>query len=119
MLRINTYMTSKMDEDTMYNIAINDVGAAYDPLTNLRSRTHFGRPDWKHIFTSIRSGIEGGGYLPGSESSLKTTVSVYYCGPGGLAKDLKIKVNEAKSKTVNFQFFKEHCEWSDVVVNRG
>lgn len=104
MLRINTYITSKMDEDTMYNIAINDVGAQYDPLTNLRSRTHFGRPDWDHIFGSMRNSIELGAYLPGIESTLKTTVSVFYCGPAALAKDLKAKTQQAKSSTVDFKF---------------
>lgn len=104
LLRINTYITSKMEEDQMYNIALNDVGAAYDPLTNLKSRTHFGRPDFPSIFSSIRRGIESGTYLAGIESSLKPTVSVFYCGPGSLAKDLKIMVNAAKSKQVDFRF---------------
>lgn len=88
----------------MYNIAIQDVGAAYDPLTNLRSRTHFGRPDFTTIFAAIRDGIEAGTYLPGSESSLKTDVHVFYCGPGALAKDLKVKAQKAQSKRVGFKF---------------
>jgi len=108
LLRINTYITSKMEEDQMYNIALNDVGAAYDPLTNLKARTHFGRPDFPAIFSSIRSGIESGSYLAGIESSLKPTVNVFYCGPGALAKDLKVMVAAAKSKQVDFGFFKEH-----------
>ena len=60
----------------MWNIAVNDVGAAYDPLTLLRSRTMFGRPDWKSIYTNLRMAIEGGRYLPGREASLKTGVRV-------------------------------------------
>lgn len=104
LLRINTYITSKMEEDQMYNIVLNDVGAPYDPLTNLKSRTHFGRPDFSTIFSSIRNGIEAGTYLAGIESSLKPTVSVFYCGPGALAKDLKVITNKAKSKHVDFKF---------------
>ena len=104
LVHINTYLTSKISEDQMYNIALNDAGAEFDALTNLRSRTHFGRPNFVQIFASIRTGIEAGTYLPGSESSLKTTVSVFYCGPGTLAKDLKPKVNDAKSKHVDFKF---------------
>ena len=88
----------------MYNIAIQDVGAAYDPLTNLRSRTHFGRPDFPAIFGAIRDGIEAGTYLPGAESSLKTNVHVFYCGPSALAKDLKRKVEQARSPKVGFRF---------------
>ena len=79
-LRINIYLTQKIGEDMLWNIAINDAGAEYDPLTLLRSRTMFGRPDWKSIYGRIRQAIEIGQYLPGSQSQLKTTVGTYFCG---------------------------------------
>jgi NADPH oxidase 1 len=60
----------------LWNIAVNDAGADYDPLTLLRSRTMFGRPDWKSIYDRMRQAIESGQYLPGSNSQLKTTVGV-------------------------------------------
>jgi hypothetical protein len=62
----------------LWNIAINDAGADYDPLTLLRSRTMFGRPDWKTIYGRMRQAIESGQYLPGTNSQLKTTVGVCY-----------------------------------------
>lgn len=104
LLRINTYITSAMKQEQMYNIALNDVGAVFDPLTNLRSRTHFGRPDFANIFGKIRDAVEAGTYLAGLEASLKPTVSVFYCGPGALAKDLKVKAMDARSKKVDFKF---------------
>lgn len=58
----------------IHNIVINDVGSEFDALTDLRSRTQFGRPDFPNIFKGIREGIESGQYLVGKESSLKTTV---------------------------------------------
>ena len=79
-LRINIYLTQKIGEDMLWNIAINDAGAEYDPLTLLRSRTMFGRPDWKSVYGRIRQAIETGQYLPGSHSQLKTTVGTYFCG---------------------------------------
>jgi hypothetical protein len=60
----------------LWNIAVNDAGADYDPLTLLRSRTMFGRPDWKSIYGRMRQAIESGQYLPGTNSQLKTTVGV-------------------------------------------
>lgn len=60
----------------LWNIAINDAGAEYDPLTLLRSRTMFGRPDWSGIYKQMRMAIEAGQYIPGSNSQLKTTVGV-------------------------------------------
>lgn len=79
-MRINIYLTQKIGEDMLWNIAINDAGAEYDPLTLLRTRTMFGRPDWKTIYSRIRSAIETGQYLPGSKAQLKTTVGTYFCG---------------------------------------
>ncbi len=60
----------------LWNIAVNDAGAEYDPLTLLRSRTMFGRPDWKAIYGRMRQAIEAGQYLPGTNSQLKTKVGV-------------------------------------------
>ena len=62
----------------LWNIAVNDAGAAYDPLTLLRTRTMFGRPDWKHIYQQMRTAIEAGQYMPGTKSQLKTNVGVCY-----------------------------------------
>ena len=105
-LRINIYLTQKVNEDMLWNIAINDAGADYDPLTLLRSRTMFGRPDWKSIFGKMREAIDGGSYLPGSKSQLKTTVGTYFCGPGTLAKAIKKATEEATTNTVQFTFAK-------------
>ncbi|SRR6266851_5413986 len=75
-LRINIYLTQKIGDDMLWNIAVNDAGAEYDPLTLLRSRTMFGRPDWKSIYGRMRQAIESGQYIPGASSQLKTTVGV-------------------------------------------
>lgn len=107
-LRINIYLTQKIGEDMLWNIAVNDAGAQFDPLTLLRTRTMFGRPDWKSIYTNLRTAIEGGAYLPGREASLRTNVGTYFCGPGGLAKAIREQAYAASSTTVNFKFYKEH-----------
>jgi len=107
-LRINIYLTQKIGEDMLWNIAINDAGAEYDPLTLLRTRTMFGRPDWKSIYMKMRMAIELGHYLPGNTTQTKTTVGTYFCGPGVLAKAIKQATVEATSSTVNFTFAKEH-----------
>ena len=75
-LRINIYLTQKIADDMLWNIAVNDAGADYDPLTLLRSRTMFGRPDWKSIYGRMLQAIESGQYIPGTHSQLKTTVGV-------------------------------------------
>ena len=75
-LRINIYLTQKISEDMLWNIAVNDAGAEYDPLTLLRTRTMFGRPDWKSIYGRMSQAIQSGQYLPGTNSQLKTRVGV-------------------------------------------
>jgi len=124
-LHINIYLTQKIGEDMLWNIAVNGAGAEYDPLTLLRTRTMFGRPNWKSIYRRIREAIEVGQYLPGSNSQLKTKVGVslassrvfflinswfvsqtYFCGPGVLARDIKAATVMNSSNTVEFTFAK-------------
>ena len=109
-LRINIYLTQRVCEDMLWNIAINDTGLVYDPLTLLRSRTMFGRPNWTTIFAQIKGAIESGLYLTGNESPQstpsKTSIGTYFCGPGALAKVIKAATQEATTDTVRFTFVK-------------
>jgi len=107
-LRINIYLTQKIGDDMLWNIAVNDAGAEYDPLTLLRSRTMFGRPDWKSIYGRMRQAIESGQYIPGAKSQLKTTVGTYFCGPTPIATAIKEATVANSSASVNFTFAKEH-----------
>lgn len=107
-LRINIYLTQKMSEDMLWNIAVNDAGAEYDPLTLLRTRTMFGRPDWKSIYSRMRQAIEVGQYLPGGQQSLKTKVGTYFCGPSAIAKAIKDACQVSSTPNIMFSFAKEH-----------
>ncbi|KAH6917490.1 NADPH oxidase isoform 1 [Coprinopsis sp. MPI-PUGE-AT-0042] len=107
-LRINIYLTQKINDDMLWNITVNEVGADYDPLTLLRSRTMFGRPDWNAIYARIRQAVEGGQYIPGANSQLKTRVGTYFCGPSPLAKAIKEATVKNTSARVEFSFAKEH-----------
>ncbi|KAI4240641.1 MAG: hypothetical protein L6R40_005008 [Gallowayella cf. fulva] len=107
-LRIHTYLTQKLDIDTTTNIYLNSVGVAKDPLTELTSRTNFGRPDFAKLFGAMRDGIMDGAYIGGLEGSLKTDVGVYFCGPNPAARDIKRAAKEATKGEVRFRFWKEH-----------
>ncbi|KAL9605440.1 MAG: hypothetical protein Q9179_001352 [Wetmoreana sp. 5 TL-2023] len=107
-LRIHTYLTQRLDIDTATNIYLNSVGTAKDPLTELRTRTNFGRPDFKRLFGAMRDGIMDGQYIGGLEGSLKTDVGVYFCGPNAAARDIKKAAKEATRGEVRFRFWKEH-----------
>lgn len=107
-LRIHTYLTQRLDIDTTQNIVLNSVGAAIDPLTELKSRTNFGRPDFTRLFQGIRDGIIDRTYLNGLEGDVRSNVGVYFCGPNVAAREIKKACNNATSREVNFSFWKEH-----------
>ena len=107
-LRIHTYLTQRLDKDTAANIYLNSVGTAVDPLTELKSRTNFGRPDFKRLFGAMRDGLVDQSYMSGLEGSLRTDVGVYFCGPNGAARDIRKAAKESTTRDVKFRFWKEH-----------
>ncbi|GAM42514.1 hypothetical protein TCE0_044f16563 [Talaromyces pinophilus] len=107
-LRIHTYLTQRLDQDTATNIYLNSVGTELDPLTELKSRTNFGRPDFKRLFGAMRDGLMDQTYLSGLESSITTKVGVYFCGPNSAARQIRQAAQESSSREVKFNFWKEH-----------
>lgn len=107
-LRIHTYLTQKLDLDTAQNIVLNSVGAALDPLTELKSRTNFGRPDFGRLFEAMKEGITQKTYLNGFGGDVKANIGVYFCGPNVAAREIKKACKNATSPKVNFSFWKEH-----------
>jgi hypothetical protein len=75
-LRINIYLTSWKNEDMIWNLAVNSPGAAYDPLTLLRTRTHFGRPNWSEVYGRLQQAILAGDYIPGRKPQNRAKVGV-------------------------------------------
>jgi NADPH oxidase len=97
-----------MDVNTAQNIVLNSVGTDKDPLTELKSRTNFGRPDFQRLLCGMRDGILDRTYMNGLESTLRTKVGVYFCGPNVAARDIKKACKQATCQEVNFEFWKEH-----------
>ncbi|RKF83723.1 Superoxide-generating NADPH oxidase heavy chain subunit A [Golovinomyces cichoracearum] len=107
-LRIHPYLTQKLDNDTRQNIFLNSVGNSVDPLTELKARMNFGRPDFCKLFKEMSKGIADGTYLRGPKFSLKTDVGVYYCGANAAVSQIKKACREAATSDVKFSFWKEH-----------
>jgi NADPH oxidase len=107
-LKFHIYLTTKLDESTIHNIVINDVSGSYDPLTDLSSRTHYGRPNFGYVLDQIKRAIESGRYLPQKLPRSNTKVGVYYCGPAPLAKALKVDTKKVSDDKIKFSFHKEH-----------
>jgi NADPH oxidase len=114
-LKIHTYLTGKLNLNEQQNIIYNSVGADSDPLTELQTRTNFGRPNFKRLFAAIRDGIVDGTYFHGlapnkhtQTKHSRTTVGVYFCGPAPAAREIKKACNIVKCNEVDFKFWKEH-----------
>ncbi|KAJ5125229.1 hypothetical protein N7526_007406 [Penicillium atrosanguineum] len=107
-LRIHTYLTQRLDDDTAANIYLNSVGQALDPLTELKSQTNFGRPDFKRLFTAMRIGLHDQTYIRGLQSASTTEIGVYFCGPNTAAQDISDAARASSTKNVKFKFWKEH-----------
>lgn len=107
-LKIHTYLTQKMDVNMAQNIVLNSVGSSVDPLTELKSRTNFGRPNFGRLLTAMREGILDRTYMSGMEGNIKTNVGVYFCGPSQAARSIKKACKEVTTEDVNFSFWKEH-----------
>ncbi|OBT77272.1 NADPH oxidase [Pseudogymnoascus sp. 05NY08] len=107
-LRIHTYLTQRLDADTAQNIVLNSVGSDVDPLTELKTRTNFGRPDFHRLLTGMREGILDRTYMSGLEGTMRTDVGVYFCGPSQAARGIKKACQEVTTPDVNFSFWKEH-----------
>lgn len=105
-LRIHIYLTQRLNIDQQTNVYINSVGTHVDPLTELRSRTNFGRPDFKRLFGAMKEGIREGNYM-GELRNGTSDVGVYFCGPNAAAKDIKRAAKSTTSKDVRFRFWKE------------
>lgn len=107
-LRIHTYLTQRLDDNTAANIYLNSVGHVLDPLTELRSQTNFGRPDFKRLFTAMRDGLVDETYMSGLNSSTATEIGVYFCGPNTAARQIREAAMGSSTKDIKFKFWKEH-----------
>jgi NADPH oxidase 2 len=91
-IEINIYLTAKIKEDDMNNIIVQDVGAEKDAITSLRAPTHFGRPNWDRVFTSV------------ADKHPETDVGVFFCGPPVLSRELH-KMSNKYSTPGGTRFF--------------
>ncbi|KAJ3090669.1 hypothetical protein HK102_003004 [Quaeritorhiza haematococci] len=99
-LEIHIYLTGKMGVDDIQNIVLNDQEAA-DPLTELNSRCHYGRPIWDRVFAGIKAAMD-----PNGTDGLRC--GVFYCGPTPLAHTIRASCIRMSAGNVNFELRKEH-----------
>lgn len=107
-LRIHTFLTQRFDQDSVANIYLNSVGQPIDPLTELKTGTKFGRPDFLRFFMALRTSLIDRTYMAGLDASLRTDIGVYFCGPNNAAKEIRKAAKECTTDDIRFKFWKEH-----------
>ncbi|KAF8218117.1 ferric reductase NAD binding domain-containing protein [Mycena galopus ATCC 62051] len=96
-IEINIYLTGGIKEDDINNIVVQDVGAEKDAITTLRAPTHYGRPNWDRIYSSI------------GQKHSESDIGVFYCGPKQLASTLRYMCNKhSDARGARFFFGKEN-----------
>ncbi|KAI9215985.1 hypothetical protein BC828DRAFT_409932 [Blastocladiella britannica] len=108
MLDFHLHLTEKLDLNTIHNYCVN-VGNDLDPITDLRTRMSFGRPNWEAELAKIRDQAHAMRATASAEQRKgKLRIAVFYCGPGPLASAIDAACNALDSNQVEFSFFKEH-----------
>jgi len=108
-LRIHIYLTGALKLNEVENIVVNDSNA-YDTVTDLKSKCHFGRPSFPTEFSQLRKSILDGSYIQGLSAVTNSSINVgvFYCGPNVFAKVLRDCCRKASTNEVQFTFEKEH-----------
>lgn len=96
-LKHNIYLTRGWDSGQARNIMLHDRNSTADPITGLHQKTHYGRPQWEHIFTELEQKHQG------------SKIGVFFCGPGELSTILHKRCNRhSSSQGTRFYYNKEH-----------
>ncbi|PVU91694.1 hypothetical protein BB561_004256 [Smittium simulii] len=95
------YLTQKFSKVQVGNVILNDSEGLKDVITNLKSPTFYGRPNFELIFQNVAE------KHPGAD------VGVFFCGPEKMGKDIQKTVsnwtrNNFSSRSTRFTYKKEN-----------
>lgn len=98
-LDIHLYFTEIKHDENIGNVPLNLVTkvwadvAGRDIFTNLKTKTHIGRPKWNELFDQL---------ISGENASLANDVNVFFCGPSIMAMTIRQHCTKYR-----FRFFEE------------
>jgi ferredoxin-NADP reductase len=98
-LDIHLYFTEIKHDENIGNVPLDLVSrvwaqvAGQDIFTNLKSKTHIGRPKWEDIFDKL---------ISGEDASTANDVNVFFCGPSTMAQSIR-----SHCGTYRFRFYEE------------
>lgn len=96
MLELHCHMTGRVSEGQSYYMHLLNSQLGPDPITGLRSKTAFGRPDFERLFA--RWAIQ---------FATVQRIGVFYCGPRPLGKTLRYMCLRHSTAKTSFKFHQE------------
>ena len=100
-LSIHLYLTKIVKEPELNNIVIH-ADDSRDPITLLKSQTHFGRPNFDIILHDLVEGMVGSSYQDKQEE-----VGVFFCGPRKLKHSIEAACKKQSNYRVRLLFHRE------------
>ena len=88
-LKLQIHIDQIIDHDTMMNIVLNSVGSDVDPITGLRTKSFWFKPNYGSGLRRIRDQEIKETEHTGYDRKRKIDIGVYYCGPHNAAKPVK------------------------------
>jgi NADPH oxidase len=88
----------------IHNIVIN-TSEKVDPLTNLQSLTHYGRPNFGQLLDRVKGELRTRIKV---DDPTNCEVGVFFCGPYGLGYSVQRSCISASDSAVKFKFYEEH-----------
>lgn len=95
LVSIQIYLTGPLNADEQQNIVLNETDDV-DPLTRLKSKTNYGRPNIEQLFTKL------------SRDHAKSKIGVFFCGPKPLDKMLQRACKRHSLDGTKFDYNKEN-----------
>lgn len=105
-LDINIYLTRGLNPDQVTNVYLSAADAS-DPITELRSHTRYGRPDFDASLRRIQDEHRARNKVEAKSSQGVHDVGVFLCGPEALKNTVRKACDRATNKEFEFHFHAE------------
>ncbi len=95
-MELNIHMTGNLNPNQALFLHLENGIERSDPLTGLKAKTRYGRPDFGAVFRELKVKYAEAG-----------RIGVFYCGPSQLGANVKRQCISASSAKQLFEYYQE------------
>lgn len=100
LLTIHLFLTEKMSTDDIFHLTYQDTMTCQDPITQLQSKSVYGRPRWDKLFQEIVTQTR--------TDTCPKRMGVFYCGSQKAGKEIREQCRLQSNDVIRFDFRREH-----------